>query len=462
MTGGVHIGSGAGFAGDRFDAAGPVVETLSNLQGSRYLIFEVLAERTLAIAQRLKQEDSDKGYSPWLTVYLHEVLKRCYDANIKIVANFGSANPRAAAIEVHKLASTLGISDLRVVVVEGDDLLENYSPEELLAVPCIEGTSTDGRVLLAANAYLGARTISDALGLGADIVLVGRTTDAALVLGPLIHEFEWSSTQYDLLAAGTLAGHLLECGAQLSGGYFADPDIKDVPRLHEVGFPIATVTQMGDIELFKATASGGLLNRSTVIEQLLYEVHDPARYLTPDVILDFTGVEIEEIAPDRVRIFGARGQAPTETLKVTLSVDGGWLGEAEISYAGSNALARAKLACDILEKRQLILDIQERCRIEILGTTAVHDSDSGALQELRQFDSNTEYRVRVAIRSDSKDVALRMTNEVLALYCCGPAGGGGVRQNISQQVSTASILLDRERIEAHTRVHLVHPSKVET
>ncbi len=447
----VHIGSGAGFAGDRFDAAVPVVATLAAHSGPRYLIYEVMGERTLAIAQRLKQQDPDKGYSPWLETYLPHVLADCMAAGIRIVANFGNANPLAAGRKVLQLAEQANVA-VRVAVVEGDDLLAFMEPHQLRQFEPIEGTDMAGRSLLAANAYLGARPVARALDGGADIVLVGRSTDAALVLGPLIHEFGWQSDQYDLLAAGTLAGHLLECGAQVTGAYFADPGFKDVEDLDRVGFPIAEIDANGGVVIGKAAGTGGQVTRATVTEQMLYEMHDPAAYLTPDVTLDITAVELADDGVDRVRVRGARGHAPPATLKATLSVDGGWLAEAEISYAGPNALARARLAGDVLRKRFITIGIEQPCRIDVIGAGSVFDDDTGSRLPQADLDGSGEYRLRAALRCQSKDVAQRAVDEVLALYCCGPAAGAGVRQSVSAQVSTASILIDRTLVEPHTRI----------
>lgn len=453
----VHIGSGAGFAGDRFDAAIPVVETLATHNGPKYLIYEVMGERTLAIAQRIKRENPSLGYSPWLDTYLPHVLQKCVQEKIRIVANFGNANPLAAARRTFEIAKTLGVESLRIAIVEGDDLFGVLTAAELQALPTIEGTKTAGRELQAANAYLGARPVAEALALDVDIVLVGRTTDAALVLGPLIHEYQWSDTEYDLLAAGTIAGHLLECGGQVSGGYFADPGFKDVPDLDQLGFPIAEITGNGEFIITKANNTGGVVNRATVTEQLLYEVHNPGAYLTPDVSVDITDVEITEIALNRLLITGALGNPPPDTLKATLSVDGGYLGEAEISYAGPNALARAKLAADTVRKRLVLLGVGELCRIEIIGSGTVHDSDDSSRFESQSLAANGEYRLRAAVRSASKQTAQLVADEVLALYCCGPSAGGGVRQSVTPQVSTVSVLVGRVRVEENTRVLEVQP-----
>lgn len=453
----VYIGCGAGFAGDRFDAAGPVVETLAECDGPRFLIYEVLGERTLAIAQRLRLENPDAGYSPYLDQYIEPIIKKAKDNNVRIVSNLGAANPVGAAKRIHAIAHNSGIKDLKISVVLGDDLLGIYSADDIRALPTIEGISIADRDVVAANAYLGARPIADALELDVDVVLVGRTTDAALVLGPLLYVHKWQSDDWDLLAQGTVAGHLLECGAQLTGAYFADPGFKDVENLAEVGFPIAEIDEAGEVVVTKANNTGGLVSRATVCEQILYEMHDPANYLTPDVTLDITDLSVVEVSPNRVRLTGAKGKPPPPTLKVTVSVDGGWLGEGEISYAGPNALARAELASSIIKRRSQILGIQEPIRVDIIGSGAVHDNDMSVKRPHRTLQSDGEYRVRAAIRSQDQRTAQRLSDEVLSLYCSGPAAGGGVRQHVSSQVSTASVLVEPEKVLPHVRVQQVMP-----
>lgn len=219
MAGKVYIGSGAGFAGDRFDAGVAVVETLSRREGPRYLIYEVMGERTLAIAQRLRRENPQAGYSPYLDQYLSRVLPACKRHGVRIVTNMGNANPLAGAARVHALAREIGVTGLKVAAVTGDDLLDYMEPDTIRALPVIENIAIGGEAVMAANAYLGARPVAGALALGADIVLVGRTTDAALVLGPLLYEYGWAVNDWTRLAAGIMAGHLLECGGQVTGGY---------------------------------------------------------------------------------------------------------------------------------------------------------------------------------------------------------------------------------------------------
>jgi len=449
----VFIGCGAGFAGDRFDAAVPVVRTLAGCEGARFLIYEVLAERTLAIAQKLRREDPDAGYSPFLDLYLPLVLRDCVRAGIRIVTNMGAANPLGAARRVQALARELGIDGLRVAALTGDNLLETMPAEEVRNQPLIEGLDVGERPILAANAYLGADAVAQALDTGAQVVLVGRTTDAALSLGPLLHVHGWRPDQLDLLAQGTVCGHLLECGGQVTGAYFADPGFKDVPDLAHVGFPIAEVDAEGGLVVTKAEGSGGRVSRATVIEQLLYEVHDPFNYLTPDVVLDMGGIEVEEVGVDRVRVRGARGKPPPATLKATVSVDAGWLGEGEISYAGPNALARAELAAEAVRVRCRQIGVTESVRVEVLGTGALFDSDAASRRARVSPPPDGEYRVRAAVRSRDRAVAQRVSDEVLSLYCSGPAGGAGVRQHVTPQIGTASVLVDRKRVQP--RVTLV-------
>lgn len=453
----IYIGSGAGFSGDRLDAALPVIETLSRRDGPRYLIYEVLGERTLAIAQRIKMRKPDQGYSPYLDKYLRLSLKPALENGVRIVANLGAANPEGAAKRVHALAAELGLPPLRIAIVVGDDLTSIMSTEDIGAVETIEGVSIAGKEIVAANTYLGARPVADALGMGVDMVLVGRTTDAALVLGPLLHEFGWSGDDHDLLAAGTLAGHLLECGGQVTGGYFCDPGFKDVPGMDNLGFPIGEISSDGDLVITKAENTGGLVTRATVIEQMLYEMHDPSAYLTPDVTLDVTGVTLSEDGENRIRVSGAKGTPPPETLKTTISADGGWLAEAEMIYAGPNAFARAQMAADIIKTRVRGHGVEDDLRVDIVGTGAVFDNDTSDRRGAINSAFDGEFRVRTAIRTADKDTGAYVNDEVLSLFCSGPAGGGGYRCSVTGQVNTASILVPRSTIEPHVRAEEIKP-----
>jgi hypothetical protein len=441
------IGNGAGFSGDRLDAAEPVVRTLIARGGKAAMTFETLAERTLALGVLAREANPEAGYEPALASLLRPVLGLCLDAGIPIIGNFGAANPRGAAAAIARLAAELGLAPPRIAVLEGDDV------REVLDDPRIawEGGARPARPIVAANAYLGAFPIAEALRAGAEIVVTGRIADPALALGPLIAHFGWGEHDLDALAAGTLAGHLLECGAQVTGGYFGDPGVKDVPAPEAIGFPIAEVTADGTITVTKADTPGGLVDRRSVTEQILYEVHDPAAYLTPDVTLDITGVTVAETARDTVVLRGARGRACPPTLKTTVSTEGGYLGEGEISYAGPNALARARLAASTLRARVATLPV--RLRIDLLGLHAVFDSDDGARGGPSGPDG--EVRVRLAALGDDRNAVEAAAREVLSLYCCGPAGGGGVRTSVTRRVATTSALMPRDLV--HPRVAMVSP-----
>ena len=300
------------------DAALPILATLARREGPKYLMYEVLAERTLAMAQRVRRRNPAAGYSPYLEKYLRLSFAEAKRLGVRIVTNMGAANPSGAAERVAELARELGVAGLHIAAVTGDDLTERFKSEEIAAFKTIEGTTFDGRPIVAANAYLGARAVASALATGADIVLVGRTTDSALALGPLIHEFGWRATDWDRLAAGTIAGHLLECGGQATGSYFADPGFKDVPDPANVGFAMVEVSESGDFVIAKPDDTGGLVSRATVTEQILYEMHDPARYLTPDCAADVTALTLDEIGPEP----DPRGRRPRSSGAADVEGDG--------------------------------------------------------------------------------------------------------------------------------------------
>jgi hypothetical protein len=442
MTLKVYIGGGAGFAGDRTDAAGPVVDALATLSGARFLMFETLAERTLALSQVERRRDPARGYNPALDRFIGPVLARCLRDKIRIVGNFGAANPRGAAERILSLAQAQRLPLPRIAIVEGDDLSGSLSKADLAARETGGALLQNDCEIIAANLYLGAQPIAQALDAGADIVVTGRVTDSALALGPLIHVFGWKADDWRRLAAGTLAGHLLECGSQITGGYFADPPYKDVPGLAEVGYPIAEIDSDGTIVIGKPAGTGGRIDRQTVIEQMLYEIHDPAGYLVPDVVLDLTDVEVEEIGADRVRVTGARGKPAPETLKATVCIDAGLFGEAEISYAGPNAAARARLAAEIIGARMKVRAPGLVFRTDAIGVTSILGDSSGALKKQWAPDA-ADIRLRFAAQSANAAEIELLLDEVEGLYCAGPAGGAGVRRRVTPRLASASCLVER-------------------
>ncbi|NWG25989.1 MAG: DUF1446 domain-containing protein [Pseudorhodoplanes sp.] len=442
MTAKAYIGAGAGFAGDRTDAAGPVVRALARRDGPRFLMFEVLAERTLALSQLERRRDPQRGYNPAITRFLGPVLADCLRDRIRIVGNFGAANPRGAAEAILALAREQGLPAPRIAIVEGDDLAGKLSAAELAARESGSAILSAASDVIAANLYLGAGPIAQALNEGADIVVTGRVADSALALGPLMHAFGWAADDWDRLAAGTLAGHLLECGSQITGGYFADPPWKPVPGMADLGYPVAEIDADGGIVIGKPDKTGGRVDRQTVIEQLLYEIHDPSAYLAPDVVLDIGGVTVQEIGPDRVRVTGARGRPAPETLKATVCVDGGVLGEAEISYAGANAAGRAHLAATTVSERMARRAPGLVFRVDAIGAVSVLGAGDGSPQRAWPSDSS-DIRLRFAAQSRDRAQVELLLDEVEALYCAGPAGGAGVRRHLTPRLASASCLIER-------------------
>lgn len=447
----VLIGCGAGFADDRTDAAVPIVAELSRRTGPRFLMFETLAERTLALAQLARAANPEAGYSPSLERFLRPVLGDCLRSGIRIVSNFGAANPSAGARAVRRLADAAGFPGIRIAVVEGDEVMALFTPDELRIREA--GNLLQDADILSANAYIGAEAIARGFDMGADVVVAGRVADPALALGPLIHAHGWAMDDWDRLAAGTLVGHLLECGAQVSGGYFADPGVKDVPDLAEVGYPIAEVFADGRAVIGKPPNTGGRIDRETVTEQILYEIHDPAAYLTPDVVLDLTEVELRQIAPDRVEITGAKGHPRPETLKATVCLEGGWLAEGEISYAGIHAAARAKLAAEVVRDRMARRCPDMKIRADAIGVLSLFNNTGGAgLDRIWATSDAPDIRLRLAAATNDKAQAQLLVDNVMALYCAGPAAGGGIRSRITPRFASASCYLERDRITPTVRL----------
>jgi hypothetical protein len=437
----LRIGCAAGFSGDRTDAAGPVVDALI-AAGGGVLIFETLAERTLALAQLARRDDPHAGYEPLLDDLLRPVLARCLAGGVRIVSNFGAANPPGAARRIAALARELGLRVPRIAVVSGDDLAGDAHRGLLLDAL---GRQADGLRVVAANAYLGAQAIADALLAGAEIVVAGRVADPSLTVGPALAHFGWARDDWHRIAGATMAGHLLECGAQVSGGYYADPGYKDVPGLATLGYPIAEIDADGGCVITKPAGTGGRIDEHTVKEQLLYEVHDPFAYLTPDVVADIGQAQVRQLGPDRVRLDGVRGHARPAQLKVNVCHETGWLAEGEISYAGPRAEARARLAAEVLRER---LSGLGTLRADLIGVSSVFGDDAGTWAEAASAHDGRDVRLRVALQHADRHQAERLAREVTALYTCGPAGGGGVRTAVRRRLGIVSCGVPRERVEA--------------
>ena len=438
----LRIGSGAGYSGDRIE---PAVE-LAEQGDLDYLVFECLAERTIALAQQARISDPQGGYDPLLSERMRRVLPFVGEhegrRRLRVITNMGAANPVSAAREVRRIASELGLA-LKVVAVVGDDVLDVLRPEQVLDNGQTLGSL--GARLISANAYLGVDGILDALRAEADVVITGRVADPSLFLAPQMFEFGWAAHDWPRLGRGTLVGHLLECAGQVSGGYFADPGFKDVDDLARLGFPLAEIDAEGNAVITKVSGSGGRVSRATCTEQLIYEVHDPAAYLTPDVTADFSHVSFVEESVDRVRAQGAAGRARPERLKVSVGYLDGWIGEGQMSYGGPGAVARAQLAREVVLKRLELMGVKmQDVRAELIGMDSLHGPRSSV--------EPWEVRLRVAARCEDRSEAVRVGNEVETLYTNGPSGGGGASKSVRQVVAVASLLLPRDavnpRIEA--------------
>ncbi|WP_122741097.1 acyclic terpene utilization AtuA family protein [Pseudomonas viridiflava] len=439
----LRIGSGAGYSGDRIE---PAVE-LAEHGELDYLIFECLAERTIALAQQARLSDPAAGYDPLLSERMRRVLpfvgRTAGSRRLRVITNMGAANPLAAAREVRRIAAELGLSGLKVAALTGDDVLAALQTDASRLLDNGMTLASLGDRLISANAYLGAEGIVQALEADADVVITGRVADPSLFLAPQMFEFGWAADDWTLLGRGTLVGHLLECAGQISGGYFADPGFKDVPDLARLGFPLAEVNAAGQATITKVEGSGGRIDTATCTEQLIYEVHDPAAYLTPDVSADFSGVSFHADAENRVQVAGADGRARPETLKVSVGYLDGWIGEGQISYGGPGALARARLAREVvLERLRLTGVIVEDLRAELIGVDALHGSELGS----RAMAEPWEVRLRIAARCVERSEAVRVGNEVETLYTNGPYGGGGATKAVRQVVAVASLFVPRDAV----------------
>lgn len=427
-----RIGSGAGFAGDRIDSAVDLVRggALDDL------VLECLAERTIALAQARRRADPTQGYDLYAEERFRALLPETVPRGVRILSNLGAANPAAAGRLAVRVARENGLR-CRVAVVTGDDVLEHIDPE----APALESgkpLSSYGEIV-SANAYLGADSLLPGLAAGADVILTGRVADPSLFVAALIDRFGWAPDDTALVAAATLAGHLLECGTQVSGGYFADPGHKVVPGLADLGLPFADVAADGTFVVGKLDGTGGLIDRRTVREQLLYELGDPGAYKTPDVVLDVYGVTLDEVAPDRVRVRGAAGRRRPDELKVSVGYRAGFRAEGEISYAGPGCVDRARLAGDIVVQRVGRSGVEPR--VDLIGSLDTPNSTADG-----------ECRLRVAAMTVTAEHARQIVREVEALYLNGPAGGGGVRTAVTDVIGILSTFIHRDAVTPHTEI----------
>ena len=439
----LRIGAGAGYSGDRIE---PAIEVATHGQ-VEYLVFECLAERTIALAQQAHARDVNAGFDPLLLDRMRAVLPVCRATGVRVITNMGAANPAAAADAVRALARDTGFAGLPVAAVTGDDVLDQVRCGPSLALESGEPLEAIADRLVSANAYIGVEAIVEALARGAAIVITGRAADPSLFLAPQVHEFGWALDDWNTLGAGTVVGHLLECAGQVTGGYFADPGRKDVEGLAHLGFPIAEVSADGGAVITKVPGSGGRVTLATCKEQLLYEILDPAAYYTPDVVADFSGVTLTDAGRDRVQVRGARGRPRPDTLKVTLGYRDGFIGEGQISYAGTGARDRAQLALDIVAERLALTGRQvDELRCDLIGINALHGDLGVACAD------PYEVRARVAGRTRTAAEAVWIGNEVEALYTCGPAGGGGATRTVREILAVTSTFLPRDQVQCQVEL----------
>lgn len=443
----IRLGAGAGFAGDRVDPAVELV-TKGNLD---VLVFEILAERTIALAQRRRRTGTGPGFDERLAERLELVLPAALRQHTRIITNGGAADPHGGGIAIRTVARQLGLPRCRVAVVTGDDILPRLDLEAGTVLETGEPLATYRGRIVSANAYLGIAPLLAALDTEPDLIIAGRTTDAALFLAPLVHAFGWATDDWDILACGTVVGHLLECAGQLTGGYFADGIRKHVPNLALLGFPYADVWPNGAAVVSKLPQAGGRVDRATCLEQLLYEIEDPARYLTPDVSVDVRSVRLEQVAPDAVRVSGAIGHPAPDTLKVSVGVDGGFIGTGAISYAGPGCLARAQLAAEIVQQRWARIYGRDAAalQMDLIGLTSCTPWLGLHAPEMRE---PPEVRLRAAVQAFDRRVAVDLVREIESLYTNGPAGGGGVETSLRDTIAIISTLVPGGLIEPRVEV----------
>lgn len=438
----LRIGAGASYSGDRIE---PATDLAAKGQLD-YLVYETLAERTIALANMERAKDPDLGYNELLEDRLTAALPHCHANGTRVVTSMGAANPLAAQKKTLAIIRALGLSNMTVAAVLGDDVLD-YCRANAGTLRIMETgaplSSLKGEIV-SANAYLGADNIVTALEQGADVVLTGRVADCSLFLAPMIHEFGWSQEDWDTLGKGQIAADMVECGANVSGGFFADPGYKEVPALHDLGYPILEVASDGSAIVAKLEGTGGSITRATCLEQMLYEIHDPADYITPDVVVDFTTVNLDEVGADRVRISGGSGRPKPDQLKVSVGIKEGWIGEAEITYAGIGCVERARLAEQVVRERLRIGGVHlQELRVDYIGIDSLHGA-----QSLPAEHPPYEVRLRFASRSEDRKNAIKLGNEVETLVGKGPSSSSLPRKSVREVVAIYSCLIPRDAVQA--------------
>ena len=451
----VRIAAGQGFWGDWLEA--PVRQVRGG--PIDYLVLDYLAEVTMSILQKQRSRDPAAGYARDFVTQMERILPDIAERGIRVISNAGGVNPRACAAAVRAAADRLGVGDkIRIGLVSGDDLMPRL--DDLIAGGEPFANMETARPLAdvrahvrAANAYLGMAPVVEALQRGANVVITGRVTDTGLTLGPLVHEFGWRHDDWDRIAAGTIAGHILECGAQSSGGNLLK-DWRSVKRLADVGFPIAEAKADGSFVVTKHAGTGGVVNVASVTEQLVYEMGDPREYITPDGIADFTSIRLKQAGKNRVQVSGIRGSARTPMLKVSVAWFYGYKAVGTLVYSWPDALEKAKAADAILRKRLKTLGLSfEQVLTEFVGVNATHGRLGGEPDP-----EIAEVMLRVGVRAREREPVERFTREIAPLVLTGPpsvTGFAGGRPQVEEIVAYWPALLKRELIEPGVRVEIL-------
>lgn len=416
----IRIASGQGFWGDLIDApmnqatGGPV----------DYIMMDYLAEVTMSILQKQKLKDSRFGYARDIPALMERMLPVIKEKGVKVITNGGGVNPTACRDAIFEVAKKLNIKDLKIGVVLGDNILDNVDElvnrgVELKNMETGESVKTVQDKVLSANVYFGAAPVVECLKQGADIVITGRVTDTGLTLAPMIYEFGWDMNDFDLMAAGTVAGHILECGGQASGGNFCG-DWKSIPDLARIGFPIAEAYPNGEVIITKHENTGGRVSVDTVSEQLVYEIGNPKDYITPDCIADFTSIHLEDAGENRVRVYNVKGLPATPFYKVSMSYSDGYSASGSLTYSWPEALEKAEAADKILRTRLDDLGLKfDEVRSEFQGYNACHGPIA------KKIDDPNEVVLRFSVRSHDKNSVERFGKELAPLILTGPPGVTG-------------------------------------
>lgn len=448
----IRIASGQGFWGDL--PTGPVDQVRRG--PIDYLVMDYLAEVTMSIMQKQKMRNPDYGYARDFVDVIAEVLPDIAEREIKVISNAGGINPESCKDHILELIEEQGIEGIKVAVVDGDNIINDIDAlieqgHPLKNIDTGQPITTVQDRLTSANVYFGSPSIAEALEMGADIIITGRVIDAGLILAPMAYEFGWAFDDYDKMAAGIVAGHAIECGAQVSGGNFTD--WQSVDDLVDIGFPIIEASSDGSFVVTKHEDTGGLVNEMTVKEQLVYEIQDPERYLTPDVAADFTSIQIEQEAPNRVRLSGIKGAPPTDTYKVSASYNDGYKLTSSLVYSWPDALRKAQKGGQILQKRAEALGLEfEDFRVEYVGVNGCNEQPVTQKKLKEEYD---EVEMRIAVSGTDREDLNRLGKEVVPLILTGPSGVTGYaggRPKASQVVAYWPALLAKAAVQPRVRI----------